>query len=210
MTDGHGYPLVVPVTFGHPWRSCCFCLEKCPRLWLLVVSLGGLQRPEHRARHRRSSRAEIIPGPVSLNGGPRHRRSGLGGAATRALRLVTDPARRPAGPSLRVSGRACRLSVTDPSPVTDVVGTRCIMHPSSSPPPRLVLPIAHSGSLPRRPPPLLRIFHSDSLTCGKKSKNSERKKIVPTNPDLFSLLGMSNSAHRSESKESCCNFDLNR
>jgi len=32
-------------------------------------------------------------------------------------------------------------------------------------------------------------------TYGKKSKNSERKKIVPTNPDLFSLLGLS--------KESC-------
>jgi hypothetical protein len=31
-------------------------------------------------------------------------------------------------------------------------------------PPRPVLPIAHSGSLPRRPPPLLRIFQSDSLT----------------------------------------------
>jgi hypothetical protein len=32
-------------------------------------------------------------------------------------------------------------------------------------------------------------------TYGKKSKNSERMKIVPTNPDLFSLLGLS--------KESC-------
>jgi len=30
-------------------------------------------------------------------------------------------------------------------------------------------------------------------TYGKKSKNSERKKIVPTNPYLFSLLLMSNS-----------------
>jgi len=47
-------------------------------------------------------------------------------------------------------------------------------------------------------------------TYGKKSKNSERKKIVPTNPDLFFLLGMSNSVHQSKSKESCCNFDLNR
>jgi hypothetical protein len=104
--------LVVPVTFGHPWRSCCFCLEKCPGLWLLVVSLGGLQRPERRARHRRSSRAElpssraeIIPGPVGLNGGPRHRRSGPGGAATRALRLVTDAARHAAR---RARVRGCR------------------------------------------------------------------------------------------------------
>jgi len=32
-------------------------------------------------------------------------------------------------------------------------------------------------------------------TYGKKSKNLEREKIVPTNPDLFSLLGWS--------KESC-------
>jgi hypothetical protein len=32
-------------------------------------------------------------------------------------------------------------------------------------------------------------------TYGKKSKNSERKKIVPTNPDLFFKLGLS--------KESC-------
>jgi hypothetical protein len=113
------YILVVPVTFGHPWRSCCFCLEKCPGLWLLVVSLGRLQRPERWARHRRSSRAELIPGPVGLNGGPHHRRSGPGGAATRALRLVTDPARHPAR---RARVRECRagpgrLSVTDPSSV---------------------------------------------------------------------------------------------
>jgi hypothetical protein len=47
------------------------------------------------------------------------------------------------------------------------------------------------------------------LSKGTYGKNSERKKIVPTNPDLFFLLGMSNSAHQSESKESCCNFDLN-
>jgi hypothetical protein len=118
---------MVPVTFGHPWRSCCFCLEKCPGLWLLVVSLGGLQRPKRRARHRRSSRAElpsswaeIIPGPVGLNGGPRHRRSGPSGAATRARHRrrrcsnsgppISDgpgPARSP-----RVPGRA-RSSVCD-------------------------------------------------------------------------------------------------
>ncbi len=41
----------------------------------------------------------------------------------------------------------------------------------------------------------LLLLGSSKGTYGKKSKNSERKKIVPTNPDLFSLLGFS--------KESC-------
>ncbi len=98
---------MVPVTFGHPWRSCCFCLEKCPGLWLLVVSLGGVTKAWTPGPSQTfiPGRASIIPGPVGLNGGPRHRRSEPGGAATRALRLVTDPARHPAR---RARVRECR------------------------------------------------------------------------------------------------------
>jgi hypothetical protein len=42
-----------------------------------------------------------------------------------------------------------------------LVGTRCIMHPSSSPPPsRPILPIAHSGSLTRWSPPTLPLLYT--------------------------------------------------
>jgi hypothetical protein len=91
-----------------------------------------------------------------------------------------------------------------------LVGTWCIMHLSSSPLARsflLPIPVLY----PSTPPPLhfpLRFFNP------LKEIKEFRKKENCANQLRFvfglSKLGMSNYAYQSESKESCCNFDLNR
>jgi hypothetical protein len=55
---------------------------------------------------------------------------------------------------IRIQNTICEHVTKDRlSILLKLVGTRCIMHPSSSPP-HPVLPIAHSGSLTRWSPPL--------------------------------------------------------